>query len=122
MTAHYVYEFYDADNNPLYVGCTANLGKRITNHAIGKEWWPLVARVAVDVYPDYQSGRAAEAELIASLEPAHNIIHTSREQDAFRRNTDSRAVNQAKRHDLGLCSPWNCPTCVKARRASMAAS
>lgn len=120
MTAHYVYEFYDADSNPLYVGCTASLGPRFKQHACIRAWWPQVARIAVDVYPDFDSGSAAEEELIATLDPIHNVTHTPRQAEKNERVISGRIANQKKRHDLGLCQSWKCPTCIADRTEAIA--
>lgn len=113
MTTHYVYEFYAADDTPLYVGCTSHLGRRFSTHAL-KAWWPDVAHVQVAAYADRDAGWAAEAECISSLQPIHNLIHTARESEVIQKIEDGRNANREKRHSLGLnCyRRASCPVCA----------
>lgn len=74
--AHYVYRFTAGSGVVLYVGCTANLGKRLHEHS-RKDWWRDVALVEAVQYPDYLTAMAAEAEQIKMHDPVHNVVGTS---------------------------------------------
>lgn len=76
MSVRYVYTLIADDGEVLYVGCTNHIARRLTNHASGREWFPEVARIEVDRYPDEASGLAAERAAIKSLNPTHNRVFT----------------------------------------------
>lgn len=76
MSARYVYKLLAEDGSALYVGCTDHIARRLTNHASGREWFPFVARIEVDRYPDEATGLAAERAAIESLNPTHNRVFT----------------------------------------------
>jgi excinuclease UvrABC nuclease subunit len=69
---HTVYEFYDKDDRPLYVGCTVNLPSRMASHA-SKHWWQDVTAIHATVYADAHEGYAAERDLITELQPFYNV-------------------------------------------------
>lgn len=68
-----LYRFYAADDALLYVGLSVNPGKRFERHKADKEWWPEVARVELEQYPDHPTLRAAEREAITEERPRYNI-------------------------------------------------
>lgn len=72
MSAHYVYVAWDADNRPLYVGCTQHPAQRMSQHArTGR--LDGTARMTWTQYPDLASARGAERERIVALAPARNV-------------------------------------------------
>jgi hypothetical protein len=114
MTLHHVYEFYDVDGEPLYVGCTMKLGLRIGQHTTQRDWWPDVFQVVATQYPDVESASAAETALIAELQPRHNTTHNGAKDEARRaRAEQGRLAFRERRHELGVACPrYNgCPTC-----------
>jgi hypothetical protein len=44
---HYVYEFYDADAEHLYIGRTNHIGNRLGSHMARQPWWTDVANIFV---------------------------------------------------------------------------
>lgn len=72
---HFVYRYYDADEQPLYIGCTTNVRKREYGHR-SKEWFPLVARREIEWFPDMFHGRMAERAAIQREQPRFNSMHT----------------------------------------------
>lgn len=75
---HALYRFFDASDDLLYVGVTANPGARWPKHASGKPWWTEVSRVQVENYTDRPSVLAAEKAAIQTEAPRYNVMHKSR--------------------------------------------
>jgi predicted GIY-YIG superfamily endonuclease len=69
---HYVYRYYDADGQALYIGCTFDVARRERQHRY-KEWFPLVARRVIDQFPNKFAGRSAEEVWIQREQPIHNV-------------------------------------------------
>lgn len=72
---HYVYRFYDAALNPLYIGLTYGLPTRWDQHRKGAEWWLLAQYVAVSFYPSYDAIKVAEKAAIRHEQPRFNKVH-----------------------------------------------
>lgn len=72
--AHFVYEAYDEQQSPLYVGFTSRLGLRITDHLAAAPWARLVTSWKAVRCADVGSARAYEAERIAALRPPFNRL------------------------------------------------
>lgn len=68
-----VYTLFDAAGNVLYVGKSIRVRQRIKEHAASKQWWPMVARVVVDVYESESAALNHEAWSIWALRPPFNI-------------------------------------------------
>lgn len=69
---HFVYEAFDADGSPLYVGCTVNFGTRLQTHMTSSEWFSDAASFQITRHPDRATALAVETERIKELKPAHN--------------------------------------------------
>lgn len=117
---HYVYEMYAADGAALYVGCSRNVGPRLSQHSNGQPWWPEVARVEINSYPNQAEGLAAERERIKTLDPRHNRVHSP--SQPAKGGWETRRANAARRHQRGeMCQPWTrCTDCNQARRRAAA--
>lgn len=72
---HALYRFYGAGDTLLYIGITADLPTRITDHSDEKAWWLGVARITVEHYPDRASVLEAEKRAIIAERPLYNIRH-----------------------------------------------
>lgn len=60
----YLYRFYDAALQPLYIGISSCYATRIDNHRKRSEWWPLAEYIAISVYPtQFLVGEAERAAL-----------------------------------------------------------
>lgn len=73
---HHVYTFWH-DRTPLYVGCTGNLRQRMaahhgSAHDVRANW------ISVVPFEDEDEAFGAEADLIWSLRPLHNVQHNPR--------------------------------------------
>ena len=73
----YVYSFWSASGECLYVGCTSNLPARLRSHMSARPWFPQVARVEVHVIEGADEGTALEAATIRELNPTHNRVYTT---------------------------------------------
>lgn len=90
-----VYEFYDRDGDPVYVGCTVNLADRLQAHQ-RSEMWREVAEVHTQLYATQDEGYAAERRLIAELQPRWNFQSTERASEAAReQHRRRRAAREA---------------------------
>lgn len=79
-----VYLLRDSAGDMLYVGVTDDVERRFREHARNKDWWPLVHRRSVLVFPDRHSALAWEAALIEALLPQFNqtgAAHQQRKRD-----------------------------------------
>lgn len=80
---HFVYRCYDADGDLIYIGCTANVTKRIASHRRGDKAasrWLAVFMDRYEVegpYPDRDAGRQAECEAIQAEQPLFNYQQRS---------------------------------------------
>lgn len=75
---HALYRFYDTDGVLLYIGITADLGSRLTQHSDDKPWWCDVTQVHVEHHPSREAVLAAEQQAISAEQPLHNITHNRR--------------------------------------------
>jgi hypothetical protein len=72
MVPHTVYRFYNATDDLLYVGVTADWETRHAAHRIGTPWYPEVARHELERFATDAEARDHEATTIASLAPRYN--------------------------------------------------
>ena len=61
---HTVYRAYDAEGALLYIGCTADFGRRRSQHGYTTPWFPLAARWDLAEYPNFRTARDAERHAI----------------------------------------------------------
>lgn len=80
---HMVYEFYDRDGGPVYVGCTVNLADRLRTHQ-ASDMWREVAEVHTVLYPAADLAYDAERRLIRDLQPRWNFTNTEHASEAAR--------------------------------------
>lgn len=80
---HVVYEFYDQDGEPVYVGFTSDLIQRLQTHR-ASAMWREVTEIHTQTYPDRRAAQDEEARLIRQLQPRWNFQHTDRASDAAR--------------------------------------
>lgn len=75
--SYVLYRFYDHADVLLYVGLTADPGRRITQHRSTKSWWHQVSRVELEHFETLYEVRTAEAIAIREEAPLYNV-HLSR--------------------------------------------
>jgi len=78
MTTH-VYTFRAIDGTVLYVGCTENIGRRLTQHTY-KPWWPEVFRIDSVAFPTWDEASPFERARIQQLQPVHNVVMTDKNE------------------------------------------
>lgn len=71
----HLYRYFDDQNYLLYVGISASAMRRLLEHASGKIWAALVARVDVQTLPSRNAALAAEKEAIVKENPRFNVQH-----------------------------------------------
>lgn len=77
--SHFVYVCLDADRQPLYVGCTTDVKRRMKEHrGYRAPWVAEVAHQFVTEFPTRAEALAAETERIQSLRPLWNRRHNPR--------------------------------------------
>jgi DNA-binding NarL/FixJ family response regulator len=67
-----VYIAYDIDDQPLYVGCTTYLPKRLAEHSRYARWWSRMHRIETIDYPTSSAAQWNELLLIQELRPPFN--------------------------------------------------
>lgn len=72
---HVLYRMYGSDDRLLYIGITADVDQRFTQHGTVQPWWREVAVIRVEHFDDRASVEAAEREAIRSELPAYNRTH-----------------------------------------------
>ncbi len=77
-----VYKIYSTRNTLLYVGCTKNLGRRLSEHwwekknGFGGKWWfRKTLRVISETYDSPEKAKNAERMAIECEHPKHNKQH-----------------------------------------------
>jgi predicted GIY-YIG superfamily endonuclease len=68
----YVYRYFDAAGNLLYVGQSAHVETRDRNHRNGKLWYPLVAHRTLEGPYTKDMALAAEFLALQTEDPIHN--------------------------------------------------
>lgn len=68
-----LYRFFDADGRLLYVGASGRFQKRVASHRAHAKWWDVAAMCRIQRYPTLREALAAEAVVIATEHPIHNI-------------------------------------------------
>jgi predicted GIY-YIG superfamily endonuclease len=70
---HYVYRYYNADDDLLYVGCSKNPWQRYKTHrADSRLWIREVTRGRISVFPDKPTALAAERAAVETEHPRYN--------------------------------------------------
>lgn len=67
-----VYWLFDAEDRLLYIGMTGGLKVRLHSHRLYKEWWPRVARVETETFPNRELARERERDAIFEEAPLFN--------------------------------------------------
>lgn len=91
MTTTTLYRFYNSADELLYIGIAGNPGRRFSEHAKTKPWWPQVARSTMEHHSSRGAALAAEERAIRTERPLHNVVH-----------------NRAPRHAELLTSTHDC--------------
>lgn len=73
----WVYRAYDADGRLLYVGCTAEVGARLSYHAQHAPWWIFHSAITTEQFDSEAAARDAELEAIATEYPRWNVVGRS---------------------------------------------
>lgn len=119
-----VYRMYAADGTLLYVGCSVQWPVRLAAHEGEKPWWPDVAMVKIEHFPDITSALHAEGEAQEREHPVHNFIRNGRwpNMRAYRRQQNAALARREAAHaaDLlarGVYEFWvHCTNCSLNRR------
>lgn len=69
---HIVYRFFDANDELLYIGCSCGFLNRMAFHNTQATWVNDAVKITMKRYPDWNSGRVAEAAAIANEHPKWN--------------------------------------------------
>jgi predicted GIY-YIG superfamily endonuclease len=70
-----LYRLYDASDELLYIGITANPKSRWQHHKSQQPWWPRVATKKIEWHPTRAEAEHAEAMAIRTELPEFNIAH-----------------------------------------------
>ena len=77
MVTHCLYRFYN-EETLLYIGITANPGRRIKEHKRDKGWWEGITRITLQHFGSREELAVAEVTAIQSEGPLHNVTHKRR--------------------------------------------
>lgn len=69
-----LYRHFDSDGQLLYVGISINALNRYKEHA-STEWFPEVAKITVERYPNRKDAISAEVAAIKAEKPRFNVRH-----------------------------------------------
>jgi predicted GIY-YIG superfamily endonuclease len=68
----FVYRFYAADQQPLYIGVSTGSALRWSDHRRSSAWWSVAEYVAVSFYDSYEEALKAETAAIRAERPRFN--------------------------------------------------
>lgn len=114
MSVHYVYRCYDADGDLIYIGCAANVKRRMTSHRASRAkasrlLAAFVVRVEVsEPFPTKAEALAAEREAIRLERPVFNTQEQDGGHWTMRGATATYLVERGRR-DLAVelaCRCW----------------
>ncbi len=89
----YLYRFFGAAEELLYVGIARDLGARFSAHRLRSEWWALVASGSTVVYPSRADAELAEAAAIHAEHPLYNAARPSAARTA---KLSDRSLNDGR--------------------------
>lgn len=72
----WVYQHLNADGEPLYIGCTSDVEKRLLQHRYVSPWYRQIAAVKYFGPFPMREAREFEAAMIRELQPPHNYQYT----------------------------------------------
>lgn len=71
----FVYVIYNKRvQNPLYVGYSRDVARRLTQHRQQKSWWPLVDQITVGLCDSRDKALEEERCRIAMMKPLFNVV------------------------------------------------
>ena len=73
----YLYRHFDVYDRLLYVGITNNLQNRTKQHYKTSHWFYLSKRVTTEVFLTRAEALVAEAQVIMTEHPRHNLLRRS---------------------------------------------
>lgn len=98
-----LYRLYSHTGELLYIGITIHPETRFAEHKRTKPWWPEVARIAIEEYPDDVTAAAAEQAAIRAERPCFNRAHNGGCADYRSRPTpaelEARRVRRREREE-----------------------
>lgn len=77
---HILYRFYDDEERLLYIGVTADPGRRMSAHSRGKPWWQSVRNITMQNFSTSADLMRAERQAIKTEDPIYNVVHSSRKR------------------------------------------
>ena len=89
-----LYRFYGDGDQLLYIGVTADPGKRMSAHSQNKPWWNLVRNITMQNFPNRMQLMRSEKEAIKAENPRFNIVHSRTK----RRRKTTRATVKPMNH------------------------
>lgn len=84
-----LYRLFDETEQLLYLGISADPGKRFAQHRSDKPWWGDIRSMTVQPMPSREAALEAEREAIKDERPLHNVVHNERIASAAEDVSDS---------------------------------
>jgi predicted GIY-YIG superfamily endonuclease len=96
----FVYRFYDADRNPLYIGITSGSPQRWHQHRKDSAWWQMAEYVALSFFSSYADAMEAEKAAIKAEQPPFNRQWVKPRVQTSIRFSDGAEAIAAELHDI----------------------
>ena len=100
-----VYQFFNADDELIYVGITYDFKARLSVHKWRKAWWPEVARIETRDYPTRFDAQVVEHHLMRAHLPKHNRCYYA-EDERERRGVELASPFRRFQQQGGNAREW----------------
>jgi predicted GIY-YIG superfamily endonuclease len=105
--SHVLYRFFDAGEQLLYIGITANPPQRFKAHQTEKGWWDAVSGIRIETFESRAQLVEAERVAIQAERPLYNIVHNSKK---------ASKSGPPRSEDWADDNPTKCPGCGAGER------
>jgi excinuclease UvrABC nuclease subunit len=89
VSSTYLYRFFDANDQLLYVGISKTVLARMAQHFATKDWIPNDGYIKWTTYPTRLSAQEAERQAIINEKPKWNIAFNDDQTDAYHQEDKS---------------------------------
>lgn len=95
-----LYRHFDKDGRLLYVGISLSAMDRMRQHKCKSSWFPEIANMTIQVFPNKKEAINAEREAIINEKPLHNIRgtkeHKAKEKKIMEVNKSAKSWREMK--------------------------
>ena len=94
MSRTYLYRFFDANDQLLYVGISKTVLARMAQHFATKDWIPNDGCIKWTTYPTRLAAQEAERKAITNEKPKWNIAFNDEQAEVYHQERESVFANQ----------------------------